>query len=58
MVHPWATDTEKLQRFMDSIQTTIETDKNTVNISESLHKAYNAIGGKGKLTFTKMRELV
>lgn len=56
--HPWATDAEKLARFMDSVRETITTQKSTWNHDgEAVTAAWKAIGGKGKPTLKALRAL-
>lgn len=56
--YQWAHDSEKLARFMDSLTTTITTDRNTCMIdTPSIIAAWRAIGGKGKPTYKALRAL-
>jgi hypothetical protein len=55
---PWAIDSEKLERFMQSAFDTIENKANSWNFNgPSSVAAWREIGGKGKLTLKALRAL-
>ena len=57
---PWAQDETKLDRFMSTVRSSIETDVNLWCISgkpKCVTLAWRAIGGKGKPTYTALRAL-
>lgn len=55
----WARDNKpQLEKFMDSVHTTLYTEKNTWNIdSPMVTKAWRAIGMSGKPTYKSLRGL-
>ncbi len=55
---PWAIDSEKLERFMQSASDTIENKTNSWNHDgPSTIVAWREIGGKGKPTLKALRAL-
>lgn len=55
---PWAQDAAKLARFMESVETTISTDRATWNHDgEAVNAAWKDIGGKGKASLKALRAL-
>jgi hypothetical protein len=49
--YPWASNPEKLSRFMASVWTSITTNKATWNHDgDAVRAAWHTIGGKGKPT--------
>lgn len=56
--YPWAADTAKLDRFMESVQFTIESKVWSWNHDgAACVAAWAAIGGKGKPTMKALRAL-
>lgn len=57
--YAWASDAEKLARFLASAATTINTDATTANLTDSpaAQSAFRAIGCKGRLTYKALRAL-
>lgn len=54
----WAQDSERLDRFMASVERTISTKATTWNHDgESITAAWRRIGGKGKPTLKGLRDL-
>ena len=58
-LYGWAREPEKLARFMESVRTTVNTDKTVANLlnSDGAQAAYRSIGCKGKLTYRALRAL-
>ena len=56
--YSWASDTAKLDRFMQSVSDTIHGSVNTWNNDgEAVISAWKQIGGKGKPTYKALRAL-
>ncbi|MGO7308829.1 hypothetical protein ACCS91_33780 [Rhizobium ruizarguesonis] len=56
--YDWAR-TPRLQKFIESMSTTIDTDRNVCNLDGGcILAAYRAVGGKGKLTYKALRTLL
>jgi hypothetical protein len=56
--YPWAMDAAKLNRYMDSVASTIGDGANTWNASgEAMQAAWKEIGMKGKATLKALRAL-
>ena len=55
----WAADTAKLDKFMASVATTVNTPSTTANLTDSpaAQAAFKAIGCKGRLTYKALRAL-
>jgi hypothetical protein len=55
---PWASNPEKLERFMEACRSTIENETTSWNHGfESCLAAWHEIGGKGKPTLKALRAL-
>ena len=55
---PWAQDTGKLDRFMESVAETISTTRKTwIHDGPTTINAWRAIGGKGRPTLKALRAL-
>lgn len=56
--YPWAQDRDRLAKFLGSVKTTLETDRDSWDHhGECINKAWHAIGGKGKPTLKALRAL-
>ena len=56
--HSWAKDTDRLNKFMESVRITITTQANTWNNdSIATNRAWKRLGMKGKATYKALRAL-
>lgn len=56
--YPWAADALRLNRFMDSVRTTLYTPANTWNKDSDVATAvWRAIGCKGPMTYKALKGL-
>lgn len=56
--YAWTHDAVKLERFLASVLTTLETDHNTWDHNgDAVTAAWRALGGKGKPTLKALRAL-
>ena len=56
--YPWAANVDKLERFMNGVEETLNGGSRWNHDGEAVTAAWRAIGGKGKPTLKALRALI